>query len=239
MSTRTQQGLIQGRQLIEQAVALDANFAPAVAALATFCLAEAKFGWSPSPQASMSQGFELANRAIALDDSQAYAWGVLALLHLENGEHDQALRDAERGVSLNPDGANVNTYLAMAQFFAGNHKQALATSRKAAALGPSPLPLQHYSLSLHCLWSGSNEEALFEIKKAIERTPDSLYPHVILAAVHAAQGEERGAKREEQEILRIEPDFKLKEWVPRLFPFKHEQDSEQMMELLRKAGLPE
>ena len=46
------------------------------------------------------------------------------------------------------------------------------------------------------------------------------------------------ATQEKQEILRIEPNFNLKEWVPHLFPFKHEQDSERMMELLRKAGLP-
>ncbi|MCZ6532487.1 MAG: adenylate/guanylate cyclase domain-containing protein, partial [SAR324 cluster bacterium] len=77
------------------------------------------------------------------------------------------------------------------------------------------------------------------LKNALEGAPDSLYAHVILAAVHAAQGQEKEAKGEEQEILRIEPDFKLKEWVPRRFPFKHEEDTERMMELLRKAGLPE
>ncbi|MCZ6473998.1 MAG: adenylyl cyclase, partial [SAR324 cluster bacterium] len=73
--------------------------------------------------------------------------------------------------------------------------------------------------------------------KVLERTPDAVEAHIILAAVHAAQGQE--AQREQQEILRIEPDFKLKEWVPRRFPFKHEEDTERMMELLRKAGLPE
>ena len=90
---------------------------------------------------------------------------------------------------------------------------------------------------MHCLWSGSLTEARTALNNALERTPDSIDTHVILAAVHAAQGQE--AKREAQEILRIEPDFNLKEWVPRLFPFKHEEDSERMMELLRKAGLPE
>ena len=236
-STRTRQGLIQGRQLYEQAVALDENFARALVALAAMCLEEVKYGWSQSPQTSISQGFELANRAIALDDSLAYAWGVLAMCHLENREHYQALRNAERGVSLNPEGANVITQLAMAQFFAGNHKQALATCRKAVALSPTPTPLQLNALGLICLWSGSLEEARAALEKAIERTPDALDPHVILAAAHAAQGQE--AKGEKQEILRIEPDFNSKEWVPRLFPFKHEQDSERMMELLRKAGLPE
>jgi adenylate cyclase len=238
-STRTRQGMIQARQLYEQAVALDGNFARALAALATLCSFEAKYGWSQSPQASLSQGFELVNRAIVLDNSLAYAWGILALLRLENKEHDQALRDAERGVSLNPDGADINSFLAMSQFFVGKPKQALATSRKAVALAPTPTPLQLYTLGLHCFWSGSLEEARAALKKALEGAPDYLDAHVILAAVHAAQEGEREAKGEEQEVLRIEPDFKLKEWVPRLFPFKNEEDSERMMDLLRKASLPE
>ena len=161
------------------------------------------------------------------------------MCHLANREHDQALRDAERSVSLNPDGADVNTQLARTQFYAGKHKQALATSRKAVALAPTPTPLQLFTLGLHCLWSGSLEEALAALKKAVAGAPDDLYAHVILAAAHAAQGGEKEAQGEEQEVLRIEPDFKLKERVPRLFPFKHEEDSERMMELLRKAGLPE
>ena len=81
------------------------------------------------------------------------------MLHLENREHDQALRAAERGVSLNPGGADVHLFLARAQFHAGNHKQALATLRKGVALTPTPTPTQLSSLGLHCLWSGSLEEA--------------------------------------------------------------------------------
>jgi adenylate cyclase len=236
-STHNRQGLIQARLLFEQAVALDGNFARVLAASATLCLNEARFGWSQSPQASLSQGFELAKRAIALDDSLDYAWGILAMFRLENREHDQALRDAERGVNLNPGGADVHTFLARAQFNAGNHKQALATSRKAAALTPTPTIRQLIDLGLHCLWSGSLEEARAALKQAVERTPDWISAHVILAAAHAAQGQE--ARGETQEILRLEPDFSLKEWVPRLFPFKYEEDAERMMELLRKAGLPE
>ena len=239
LNTRTRQGMIQARRLFEQALALDGNFAPAVAALASMCIQEARYGWSQSPQASLSQGFELANRAIAMDDSLGWAWGILALYHLANKEHDQALLDAERGVSLNPDGANVNTYLARAQFFAGNHTQALATSRKAIALTPAPTSLQLITFGLHCLWTGRLEEARAALKKALERTPDALDVHVILAAAHAEQGQEREAKGEQQEILRLEPDFNLKEWVPRLFPFQHEIDSERMIFLLRIAGLPE
>ncbi|MCZ6532421.1 MAG: tetratricopeptide repeat protein, partial [SAR324 cluster bacterium] len=98
---------------------------------------------------------------------------------------------------------------------------------------------QLVALGLHCLWSGSFAEARAALKKALERTPDALDAHVILAATHAAKGQEREAQREEQEILHIEPDFKIREWVPRLFPFKHEQDAKRMMALLRKAGLPE
>ncbi len=239
MSTGTRQGLIQARLLLEQAVALDGNFAPALVALAALCHHEVRFGWSQSPQASLSQGFELVNRAIALDDSLAYAWAMLGILHLQNREHDQALRDAERGVSLNPEGANVNTFLAIAQFFVGKPKQALACSRKAVALSPTPTPRQLNTFSLHCLWSGTLEEARAALKKVLERTPDAVEAHIILAAVHAAQGQEREAKGEQQEILRIEPDFKVKESVTRLYPFKHEEDSDRMMELLRKAGLPE
>lgn len=49
----------------------------------------------------------------------------------------------------------------------------------------------------------------------------------------------RRAGRPRPEIPHGEPDFNLEKRVPRLFSFKYEEDSERMMERLRKAGLPE
>ncbi|HTY23064.1 MAG TPA: adenylate/guanylate cyclase domain-containing protein, partial [Desulfomonilaceae bacterium] len=65
----TKETLTKGRRLYEEAIALDPGFAMAYAALAQNHVAYAFWGWSKDPGQSGRKAYEMANKAISLDDS--------------------------------------------------------------------------------------------------------------------------------------------------------------------------
>ena len=64
----TREGNAQARQLFEQAVALDGKYAEAYTFLGLTYRVEWIYQWSQGPQ-PLEQAFELAQKALALDDS--------------------------------------------------------------------------------------------------------------------------------------------------------------------------
>jgi adenylate cyclase len=96
--------------------------------------------------------------------------------------------------------------------------------------------LFHLGLSYHLI--GEHEKAIEALKKAIERRPDSIFPHVRLVAVYSDLGREQEARAEVAEVLRIKPDFSIEGWA-KANPFKDTAVVAYRKELLRRAGLPE
>jgi adenylate cyclase len=68
------------------------------------------------------------------------------------------------------------------------------------------------------------------------RNPDFLSGHTVLAALYNKLGQEEEARAEVAEMLRISPQFSLKEYGQKV-PFKDPTDLERYLAALRKAGL--
>ena len=75
-------------------------------------------------------------------------------------------------------------------------------------------------------------------KKMLERAPDSLMAHLLLAAVYSEMGRQEDAKIQVAEILRINPEFTL-EHFPQAVLIRNQDEKKRHMDALRKAGLPE
>jgi TolB-like protein len=78
--TFTKEGNAQSRQLWEKAVALDPEYAEAYAQLGRTYLFEWAYHWSADPQ-TPKRAFELARKALALDDSLPMAHSRLGMLY--------------------------------------------------------------------------------------------------------------------------------------------------------------
>jgi adenylate cyclase len=72
----------------------------------------------------------------------------------------------------------------------------------------------------------------------MSRQPSQQLQHVTLAAAHAQLGQLAEARAEAAEVLRINPGFTI-EGIKRLLVFKDPKDVEQVIDGMRKAGLPE
>ena len=88
--------------MFEKAIELDPKYAAAYAFLGMIHMQEWTFLWSQDPQ-SLEQGFELAQKAIAMDDSLSLAHIVLGAGYLLRKQHEQAIAEAERAISLDPN----------------------------------------------------------------------------------------------------------------------------------------
>src|SRR5262249_111995 len=119
----------QARQMFEQALELDPQYAEAYAWLGMTYLMEWGFQWSQDPQ-TLERAYELGQKAVALDNSLPLAHQALGRISLWNKQHDQAITEEERAIALDANNADGYAYLAAMLNFAGRPEEALGLVEK-------------------------------------------------------------------------------------------------------------
>jgi adenylate cyclase len=93
-------------------------------------------GNTKSPRETLEKGIELAQKALAKDDSIAGAHALLCALYTAKREHDKAIAEGERGVALNPGGTSELLNYAASLSYAGRPEEAIQLFQKAIRLNP-------------------------------------------------------------------------------------------------------
>ncbi len=93
-------------------------------------------GNTKSPQETLEKGIELAQKALAMDDSLAGAHGLLCALYIAKREYDKAIAEGERAVALNPGGTTALFNYATSLSLAGRPEEAIPLFQKAIRLNP-------------------------------------------------------------------------------------------------------
>jgi tetratricopeptide (TPR) repeat protein len=84
-----------------------------------------------SPRESIEKSMEMAQKALAMDDSIAHAHGLLGSLYTLVREYDKAIAEAERAVALDPGGAFAHEFYATSLMRAGRPEEAIPICQKA------------------------------------------------------------------------------------------------------------
>ena len=82
-------------------------------------------------------------------------------------------------------------------------------------------------------------EALPPLREFASRAPNVIQGHVWLAANLAQLGRLDEARAEAAEVLRLDPKYTIDGTQRRLALYKRPEDTEHLLDGLRKAGLPE
>ncbi|MDK1388551.1 adenylate/guanylate cyclase domain-containing protein [Sinorhizobium sp. 8-89] len=232
----TREKNIQGRELLQRAIELDPKFAPAYAFLAFANMLDYGNQWSPSPSTSMQQAEVLARRAVELDDRYPYAHWVLGIVELYSRRHDVAIGAAERLIALAPNLPEGHENLGIALHYSGRPAEALGCFYRAMALNPYYPDIYLHFQAQAMFQLRRYEEAIGMLKRRLIRNPDTDVSRVLLASSYGHLGRFEDARREWQEVFRVNPDYSL-EHRRKVLPHKNPDDFELVVNGLRAAGL--
>lgn len=184
--------------LLERAIELDPSFADAHAALSIHLLDPM---WLD--QRSLPRTRELAERALALNESLPLAHVAAAFQRLMAARADEAVAEVDRAVVLGPNDAAVHAFAATIYNEAGRGHEAMPLIEKATRLNPRHPPWYSWVLGRSLAMTERYEEAIAALKNVARAHPDFLQPRIELAAAYRKLGREQEAKFEESEIRRL------------------------------------
>jgi adenylate cyclase len=232
----TRKGIVQARQLLEEAIALDPNYADAYRQLGTTHWIEIIHGFSKSPSESLETAIKLTQKAITLDDSNGLAYSILGIYLTRRRQYDKAIKSGERGYALEPNSAVAVFLYAKILEFSDRPQEALPLCEEAMRLQPIPTNnlLRIYATILRS--AGRYEEGIPLLKRAIDQESDDLLSHIVLTECYWLSGRKEEARSEVAEVLRINPKFSLERYE-KTRPDKNRVKVKMRINALRKAGL--
>ena len=231
-----QEGNILARKLCEEAIALDPNFADPYRLLAWTHLWDVWFGWSKSSRDSFKKAVELAEKSLALDNTNADAVALVGHMSLLKRQHEKAIAEGERSISLAPNAANIYQLLAATLRFSGRAAEAIPLLKKAIRLEPYTPANFYFQLGMAYNFTGQYDEAIAVLKKALKRTPDHLLSLIGLTEAYSLADRMEEARVTAAELLRVNPKFSVAN-LEKKAPYKYKADLELSMGAMRKAGL--
>jgi TolB-like protein/Tfp pilus assembly protein PilF len=225
----------QAKKLLEEAIALDPEYPGPYIGLAKTYGMDVFLGTTQSPEQSMAKAFELAQKAISLDNTNEAAHSVLSWLYATKRQYEKAIAESERAISLNPNSAESYMRLGLVLAYAGRAEEGIPYMQNALRLNPFPSPNYFSNLAVIYCESGHYEKAIEAAKRVLQSEPNSPISNVTLAISYIRLGREEEARAAAAEILRINPKWSLDRYA-KIAPYTQPQ-VERNIEDLRKAGL--
>jgi adenylate cyclase len=236
---KTKEGNALAQKLMEEAIALDPEYATGYLTLAATHLMDIIYGLSESPEQSLQTAEELIQKAISLSGKNAADAGVyLARIYLVKRQYDEAIAEGKRAVEMAPNSAFAHAGLASTLRYVGKPEEAITLYKKAIRLSPISDSWYYGGLG-HCYCMlGRYEEAISALKKTISLSPESPGYHTLLAAIYILAGREKDARAEIAKAMEIDPKYSLERWRTGSL-YRDPSYLNRIINAMRKAGLPE
>jgi adenylate cyclase len=228
----------QARKLAEEAIALDPNYPEAYVRLGRTHLTDFHAGWVANPSDSLGRSIELAQQALELDDTYPDAYHLLSAIYLYLKRHDEARLAVAKALNLSPNHSLAKASLGMILTYAGEPEAAINVFKEAMRLSPIYPNWFLSELARAYFLIGSYDEAIEVLQERLQQDPNSGEALILLAASESAAGRLDSAKTALNKFLRPRPAYTLRHYASGEF-FKNPEDLNEVLEALRKAGLPE
>nr|NIN01346.1 tetratricopeptide repeat protein [candidate division Zixibacteria bacterium] len=253
--TYTPEGFAAALLMFEKAIGLDPSFAQAYAVRAWAHYLILTMGYLGKVGQIISvtrptgftvvggfrlQGVDFAKRALSLDDRLPMAHSVMALVHLQSRDYDEAVSSVARSVALDPNNAESYNIQAYVLTRAGRHEEALKAIKTAYRLNPKPPARYALTLSEVHFDLRQYAEAIESGKKALGGMPDWKVRQDTLVPSYAYLGQMEEARAELEKLLKQNPQLSIS-WLKSrawLYLYKRPEDWEHFLEGHRRAGVP-
>jgi adenylate cyclase len=231
----TREGNAEARRLFVQALDLDPEYASAYAGLSWTHLQSWQFLWSTDRE-GLERARELAERAIALNDTLLEGYHLLGQIYLWRKEHDRAIAQAERAVALAPNGAEGYETLAEILAWSGRPDESIRLIRHAMRLNPQAPFFYLWTLGHAYYVAERRQEALDTLGKIVQRNPNFLPAHAFRSVLFSELGRMKEARQAWDEASRLSPGASMLNLRERL-PYKRAADLDRFLTAAHRAGM--
>jgi adenylate cyclase len=246
----TKESNAQARELFEEAIRLDPQFARAYANLAATYRMEWQNEWVPDLGTAEQRAVDLARRSVAMDSSLPYGHYQLGYLYLYRRQYDDAIAEAREAVRLGgPNYADGYAVLALVLTYSGQPKEAIELMEKAIGLDPKVASYRYHLGQAYYVWGQYEryekgdeqkakeyyQEAEIQLKRAMNITPNFRPSRSYLVAVYM----ETGREQEAREIWDAFPDMSRLINISQRrshAPHKDSMIRDHYIDALRRAG---
>jgi class 3 adenylate cyclase/TolB-like protein/Tfp pilus assembly protein PilF len=228
----------ESARLLEQAIAIDPDFAEAYSELSWSYLSLWRHGLADDPEEALKRARQYAEKALELDyhDYRSH-WAMGTLYLFADRDHELALAEYEKAIAANPNRANLLAMMSLLMSFMGLGEEAVAWIKKANRLNPLHPPWYEWNAALAYYMMSDYDAALLAAKETVATYRSSVSAHRMLAAIYAEMGRINEAEKVAQKIIELDPEFRLSKI--RNTPFQHTSDLDRYYTALRNASLPE
>lgn len=223
---------IQAREMYEAALKNESDYSRAMAGLSRTHSLDWRYSWTDRPELALERAYDLAQKSVLTDPSDARGYGELGFVNLYRKDHDASLSAFETALQLNPNDTDIMSNMGDALAHCGRSEEAITLLNRALLLNPF-YPDQY-------LWylGGAyfNLKQYEEAVKTLKRMNSPTEGRRLLAACYAYLGKKEDAKYQASKVLEAYPNFNLDYWE-NVQPDVNPEDTEHFVHGLRLAGL--
>lgn len=230
----------QARAMLQQALQTDPDMSEAHAALALCDLMDMLHLWQRDTIAAIRSAGVSAATAVALDDQNAAAWGMLGMADAFARDFDAAQQHLQRAIELNPNLAIGHGNFAAVYGVAGDYARARDAASRAIALSPrDPLkPFWLGGMGIGAYVAEAYEDCVRIARQGLKDHPGYASLMRQEAAALAMLGRRQEAAESVARLLDRMPGLTVSQ-VRKMVPVRYAEDHERWLDGLRRAGLPE
>ena len=224
------------QQLLDKAIAIDADYGHALGLLATSHIFGVHMGWEDKSIAPIAERAALA--ATRADSEDAWAHHALGCTHLFARRFEDSLAEFETALRLNPNFSLAQCYYCVSLAYSGRWQDAEEAVHRALRFSPrDPLSALYHGAASYAQFVGRNyENAMRLARESIRLRRDFAGAHRVLTAAAGMTGQTQEAAAALNELRRVQPNVSI-DWIAREMPIKLAPDMHHYLEGFRRAGL--
>lgn len=234
---RSRQGFELSRDAYKRAIEIDPAYARAYGALAVALTFGYRDQWTElSFEEAKERALELANKAVALNQSTPQVYWSLGFVHLFRKEFEAAEAAAKQTITMSPNYADGFGLLAFIANWRGKAVAAERYIKKAIELNPYHTFDYPWNLGLSYYTQGRYSECAESLENALERNETALYPRLYLSACYGNLGRQDDAEWEIEHVNTQRPGTTISHLATTL-PYENKKHLQVILQDLQKAGL--
>ena len=228
----------RARQMFEKLYALRPDKVQGPSYIALTHWIDATRGWTDSPAETLKRAAEWAARAIEYEDNDGFGYVIMSYVRLYEGRHDEALSLCEKAVEYRASCPAALGQIATVQLYSGDAPSAVKNAREALNVRMAYPPLIINLLAAAYRDSGDVGLSIPAAREAFRLDPAHTDALITLCSDFAFSGDTEDAKRIAEEIITLDPEFRLSAFASKQ-PYRDQSKLSELVESLRSAGLPE